>query len=177
MLKSRMTTASNSSQCQIEAVAACIGAASDSVSCVPLHTHVIWCVTKSFGILCMGQPYWDSSKLAEAGPKSACKEGTCHSVVSNHDPYPSVSCKHVKPMKSWVCTGHGTWALPLGHMNAQLCHAHVYLKSFIRDSHVVMEELVSAIMTPEGRHLAQQHVILVVLAHGQACHLQHQNLI
>lgn len=58
--------------------------------------------------------------------------------------------------------------------SVQLCHAHVYLKSFIRDGQVVMEELISAIMTPEGRHLAQQHVILVVLAHGQASDLQHQ---
>ncbi len=37
-----------------------------------------------------------------------------------------------------------------------------------------MEELVSAIMTPERGHLAQQHVVLVVLAHGQPCHLHHQ---
>lgn len=50
----------------------------------------------------------------------------------------------------------------------------MYLKSFIRDGHVVMEELVSATMTPVGRHLAQQHVVLVVLAHGQACDLHHQ---
>ncbi len=37
-----------------------------------------------------------------------------------------------------------------------------------------MEELVSATMPPVGGHLAQQHVILVVFAHGQACDLQHQ---
>ena len=42
------------------------------------------------------------------------------------------------------------------------------------DGQVVVEELVSAIMAPEGGHLAQQHVILVVLAHGQPCHLHHQ---
>ena len=50
----------------------------------------------------------------------------------------------------------------------------MYLKSFMGDGQVVVEELVSAIMAPEGGHLAQQHVILVVLAHGQPCHLHHQ---
>ncbi len=45
------------------------------------------------------------------------------------------------------------------------------------DGQVVIKEVVNTIMTPEGGHLAQQHVILVVLAHGQSCHLHHQELI
>ena len=40
--------------------------------------------------------------------------------------------------------------------------------------HVVMEELVSAVMAPKSRNLTQQHIILVVLTHGQRCHLQKQ---
>lgn len=38
------------------------------------------------------------------------------------------------------------------------------LQSFWRDMGVVIEELVSPIVAPVGGHLAQQHVILVVLA-------------
>ncbi|KAA6423807.1 MAG: hypothetical protein FRX49_06378 [Trebouxia sp. A1-2] len=42
-------------------------------------------------------------------------------------------------------------------MDAQLCHAHAYLKCFIRNGHIVMEELVSAIMTPEGEITGVSH--------------------
>ena len=40
--------------------------------------------------------------------------------------------------------------------------------------HIVMEELVSTVVAPKSGNLAQQHIILVVLAHGQSRHLQKQ---
>ena len=45
------------------------------------------------------------------------------------------------------------------------------LESLFRDVVIVPEELMSTIMPPIGGHLAQQHVILVVLAQSQARHL------
>lgn len=51
-----------------------------------------------------------------------------------------------------------------------------YLKSFLWNAQVVMEELVSIVMAPVGGHLAQQHVVLVMLAHSQTCDLQQQRL-
>lgn len=38
------------------------------------------------------------------------------------------------------------------------------LQSFRRDLGIVIEELVSPVVAPVGGHLAQQHVILVMLA-------------
>lgn len=51
------------------------------------------------------------------------------------------------------------------------------LESFLWNAQVVMEELVSIVMAPVGGHLAQQHVVLVMLAHSQTCDLQQPGLL